>query len=71
VVVTKSSIVRFAGPSFQDGNGSEEAAAAGVGGGEFVEHPAMVSSKNRYENDAKRTFILVSPGLRHPLESVV
>src|SRR5271167_2688758 len=68
VVLTKARIACLAGPSFQEGNGSEAAVVAGwpavgVAGVGLLVQPAMMRIKenNNIEKNTARVFICVSP----------
>src|SRR5450755_2347780 len=67
VVLTKSTIACFAGPSFQEDNGSAATVAAGwpvvgAGVGLLVQPTSVRIKKNDKRND-RRDFILSSPGV--------
>src|SRR5271169_271850 len=76
VVLTKSSIACFAGPSFQEGNGSAAAVVAagwpavgveGVGLLVLVQPARMrIKENNNVERNTARVFISVSPDLAAP-----
>src|ERR1700761_8563166 len=62
VVLTKPRIACFAGPSFQEGNGSESAVddwpVEGVEGAGVVEQPTIVTmNRNSVKKNARRLFI--------------
>src|SRR5271165_4189378 len=68
VVLTKSRIACFAGPSFHDGNGSTAAVAAGwpavgaAGVGLLVHPPGMsIKESNNDVKNAARAFISLPP----------
>src|ERR1017187_6090708 len=68
VVLTKSRMACFAGPSFQEGKGSTAAVAAGwlvvgAAGVGLLVQPARVRIKKIDERNARRVFIFGSPEL--------
>src|SRR5664279_3287558 len=71
VVLTKSRMACFAGPSFHEGNGSAAAVAAGwlvvgAAGVGLLLQPAKVRVKKSDKSNARRVFISSSPSFAIP-----